>query len=55
MVVGSVIDNLVMGASGQAFQNLNLMLVLVETEGGDVDARIHVQVEALRRALAELE
>jgi flagellar biosynthesis/type III secretory pathway protein FliH len=29
--------------------------VVVETEGGDVDARLDVQVEALRRALAELE
>lgn len=29
--------------------------VLVETEGGDVDARLEVQLEALRRALAELE
>ena len=32
-VVTSAIDNLVKGASGQALQNMNLMLGLSETEG----------------------
>jgi N-acetyl-gamma-glutamyl-phosphate reductase len=30
-VVGAVIDNLVKGASGQAIQNLNLMMGVPET------------------------
>jgi N-acetyl-gamma-glutamyl-phosphate reductase len=33
LVVVSVIDNLVKGASGQALQNMNLMLGLPETAG----------------------
>ena len=33
MVLVSVIDNLVKGASGQAIQNMNLMLGLEETTG----------------------
>jgi N-acetyl-gamma-glutamyl-phosphate reductase len=33
VVITSAIDNLVKGASGQALQNMNLMLGLVETEG----------------------
>ena len=33
IVVVSVIDNLLKGASGQAVQNMNLMLGLPETEG----------------------
>ncbi|CAI7849578.1 unnamed protein product, partial [Closterium sp. NIES-53] len=32
-IITSVIDNLVKGASGQALQNLNIMLGLPETEG----------------------
>jgi N-acetyl-gamma-glutamyl-phosphate reductase len=35
VVVVSVIDNLVKGASGQALQNMNLMLGLPETAGLD--------------------
>ena len=35
MVLVSVIDNLVKGASGQALQNMNLMLGLPETAGLD--------------------
>jgi N-acetyl-gamma-glutamyl-phosphate reductase len=33
MVVVSVIDNLVKGASGQALQNMNLLFGLDETDG----------------------
>jgi N-acetyl-gamma-glutamyl-phosphate reductase len=33
VIVFSVIDNLWKGASGQAIQNLNLMLGIEETEG----------------------
>jgi N-acetyl-gamma-glutamyl-phosphate reductase len=33
VVVVSAIDNLLKGASGQALQNMNLMLGLPETEG----------------------
>jgi N-acetyl-gamma-glutamyl-phosphate reductase len=33
VVVVSAIDNLVKGASGQAVQNMNLMMGLDETEG----------------------
>jgi N-acetyl-gamma-glutamyl-phosphate reductase len=33
LVVHSVIDNLLKGASGQAVQNMNLMFGLEETEG----------------------
>jgi N-acetyl-gamma-glutamyl-phosphate reductase len=33
LVVLSVIDNLVKGASGQAVQNMNLMFGLPETDG----------------------
>ena len=33
VVIVSAIDNLVKGASGQALQNMNLMLGLPETEG----------------------
>ena len=33
MVVVSVIDNLVKGASGQALQNMNLLFGIDETEG----------------------
>ena len=36
LVVVSVIDNLVKGASGQALQNMNLMLGLPETAGLDI-------------------
>ena len=38
IVVLSVIDNLVKGASGQAVQNMNLMFGLNETAGLDVVA-----------------
>ena len=33
VAITSAIDNLVKGASGQALQNMNLMLGLEETEG----------------------
>ena len=33
LLITSVIDNLLKGASGQAIQNMNLMLGLNETEG----------------------
>jgi N-acetyl-gamma-glutamyl-phosphate reductase len=33
LVVHSVLDNLLKGASGQAVQNMNLMFGLNETEG----------------------
>ena len=35
LVVHSVIDNLLKGASGQAVQNMNLMFGVEETEGCD--------------------
>ena len=34
-IIGSALDNLVKGASGQAVQNMNLMLGLPETTGLD--------------------
>jgi N-acetyl-gamma-glutamyl-phosphate reductase len=40
VVVLSVIDNLVKGASGQAVQNMNIMLGLPETAGLDIIALI---------------
>jgi N-acetyl-gamma-glutamyl-phosphate reductase len=32
-IIGSALDNLVMGASGQAVQNMNLMLCYPESTG----------------------
>ena len=33
LIITSIIDNLLKGASGQAIQNMNLMFGLNETEG----------------------
>ena len=33
LLITSIIDNLIKGASGQAIQNMNLMFGLKETEG----------------------
>jgi N-acetyl-gamma-glutamyl-phosphate reductase len=38
VTVVSVLDNLVKGASGQAIQNMNLMMGFPETEGLDLTA-----------------
>ena len=40
LLVTSIIDNLVKGASGQAIQNMNLMLGLDETTGLNLKSSI---------------
>ena len=38
LIVTASIDNLVKGASGQAVQNMNIMLGMDETAGADLEA-----------------